>query len=220
MSRAAARFDHLFIALSARWRPTYACISRTPPSHQIVQQSSRAFGTSQVQQQDDLASSASEQPRWKAAPPLMRSIGAPNRPYRPEHAEFRVNEDPEKLDQAYIRILGIDGDKLLTEEVKWLAVTHKSFDHGRRGFNERLAFLGKKIVELQASLHMLAASTTTSEPARPDELGREPFKHPALEGLAGLTKRRKRAVLDIKRTAQLADKYGLVSVMRWKPRLV
>lgn len=67
---------------------------------------------------------------------------------------------------------------------------------------------------------MLAASTTTPEPTRPDELGREPFKHPALEGLAGLTRTRKQAVLDKKRTAQLADKYGLVSVMRWKPKLV
>ena len=32
---------------------------------------------------------------------------------------------------------------MLSEETKWLAVTHKSFDHGRRGFNDRLAFLGK-----------------------------------------------------------------------------
>ena len=31
---------------------------------------------------------------------------------------------------------------MLTEEVKWLAVTHKSFDHGKRGYNDRLAFLG------------------------------------------------------------------------------
>lgn len=67
---------------------------------------------------------------------------------------------------------------------------------------------------------MLAASTTTPEPAQPDELGRHAFRHPALEGLAGLTRTRKAAVLDIKRTAQLADKYGLVSVMRWKPKLV
>jgi large subunit ribosomal protein L15 len=55
---------------------------------------------------------------------------------------FRVNEDPEKLDAIYNRILGDGGDKILTEEVKWLAVTHKSFDQGRRGYNDRLAFLG------------------------------------------------------------------------------
>lgn len=72
----------------------------------------------------------------------MKTGGASNRAYRPEHAEFQINEDPAKLDKAYIRILGKDGDRLLTDEVKWLAVTHKSFDHGRRGFNERLAYLG------------------------------------------------------------------------------
>jgi len=32
---------------------------------------------------------------------------------------------------------------MLTEEVKWLAVTHKSFDQGRRGYNDRLAFFGR-----------------------------------------------------------------------------
>lgn len=60
---------------------------------------------------------------------------------KPAH-DYLVNEDPRKLDQAYIRMLGHGGDKILTEETKWLAVTHKSFDHGRRGFNDRLAFLG------------------------------------------------------------------------------
>ena len=56
--------------------------------------------------------------------------------------EFVVNEDPELLDTTYVQVLGNQGDKMLTEEVKWLAVTHKSFDHGRRGYNDRLSFLG------------------------------------------------------------------------------
>jgi hypothetical protein len=55
---------------------------------------------------------------------------------------YKVNEDPRKLDEAYIRMLGPGGDRMLGDEVKWLAVTHKSFDHGRRGFNDRLAYLG------------------------------------------------------------------------------
>lgn len=53
-----------------------------------------------------------------------------------------MNEDPAVLDQFFIRFLGNGGEKLLSDEVKWLAVTHKSFDQGRRGFNDRLAFLG------------------------------------------------------------------------------
>jgi hypothetical protein len=60
----------------------------------------------------------------------------------PKGGPFKVNEDPKRLDDAYIRMLGPGGDKVLGEEVKWLAVTHKSFDHGRRGFNDRLAYLG------------------------------------------------------------------------------
>jgi large subunit ribosomal protein L15 len=55
---------------------------------------------------------------------------------------LKINSDPQKLDQMYLRFLGKDGDKMLQDETKWLAVTHKSFDHGRRGFNDRLCFLG------------------------------------------------------------------------------
>jgi hypothetical protein len=55
---------------------------------------------------------------------------------------LKVNEDPKRLDDAYKKMLGPGGDKMLGDEVKWLAVTHKSFDHGKRGFNDRLAYLG------------------------------------------------------------------------------
>lgn len=58
---------------------------------------------------------------------------------------FHNNSDPAVLDKFYIRMLGNDGEKLLSDETKWLAVTHKSFDQGRRGFNDRLAFLGMSI---------------------------------------------------------------------------
>jgi hypothetical protein len=54
----------------------------------------------------------------------------------------KVNEDPKRLDDAYVRMLGPGGDKMLGDEVKWLAVTHKSFQHGKQGFNDRLAYLG------------------------------------------------------------------------------
>ena len=60
-----------------------------------------------------------------------------------ERNRFEVNSDPRKLDMVYVRMLGNGGDRLLPEEVKWLAITHKSFDHGRRGFNDRLAYFGQ-----------------------------------------------------------------------------
>jgi len=55
---------------------------------------------------------------------------------------WTVNSSPERLDEMYERLLGPGGSKMLPEELKWLAVTHKSFDQGRRGFNDRLALMG------------------------------------------------------------------------------
>ena len=78
--------------------------------------------------------------RWKSTPARYK---APVRSKPPVlNNDFPVNEDPARLDRAYVRVLGRGGEAMLTEEVKWLAVTHKSFDHGKRGYNDRLAFLG------------------------------------------------------------------------------
>lgn len=82
----------------------------------------------------------SQLPRWQQTPPAM---AMPVRTRRaPKQPPFLVNEDPALLDNAYRKMLGKEGDHMLPEELKWLAVTHKSFDHARRGFNDRLAYLG------------------------------------------------------------------------------
>ena len=127
----------LFFTLPVRRRQV--CLQLFPVLRPTFQ---ATFSTSLLFQQDDLASTASETPRWKAPPPQMVTQGTRNRSFRPPTPEFLVNEDPAKLDKAIVRLLGRNGDQMLTEEVKWLAVTHKSFDHGRRGFNDRLAYLG------------------------------------------------------------------------------
>ncbi|TKA61474.1 hypothetical protein B0A49_08595 [Cryomyces minteri] len=144
-----------------------------------------------------------------------------SRPRPKNNNDFRVNEDPREFDNAYRRILGDQGDKILTEEVKWLAVTHKSFDQGRRGFNDRLAFLGKRIVDLQTSLALLNSPKSRQQAeahSAGDPHGRTPFRHAALEGLEGLTPFAKAQATDKRRMAQLAEQYGLGRVMRWKPR--
>lgn len=83
-------------------------------------------------------------PRWKSTPARYK---APVRSKPPVlNNDFPINEDPARLDKAYVRILGRGGEAMLTEEVKWLAVTHKSFDHGKRGYNDRLAFLGRIVL--------------------------------------------------------------------------
>lgn len=79
-------------------------------------------------------------PRWSYTPPQMKLPFNP----RANHdiPTWEVNSDPERLNRFYIQFLGRGGDEVLTDEVKWLAITHKSFDQGRRGFNDRLAYFG------------------------------------------------------------------------------
>lgn len=129
-----------------------------------------------------------------------------------------MNKDPRRLDEMYSRFLGRDGPKLLSEESKWLAVTHKSFDHGRRGFNDRLAYLGKRIVELQTSLGLLSVSESSSTIAGDDIYGREPFSHPAVDAVECLSEETRASFTHHKRISKIAEQYGLPAVMRWVPK--
>ncbi|KAF2492113.1 hypothetical protein BU16DRAFT_529481 [Lophium mytilinum] len=161
---------------------------------------------------------AAPRPRWQQTPARMVAPFR-TRP-RPEGPEYVVNTDPRRLDNVYVKLLGKDGDKYLSEEVKWLAVTHKSFDHGRRGFNDRLAVLGRRVISLQTSLALLnsAPPGAANDPPTPDAYDRLPVAHPALAGLASLTADAKAEVLSKTRLAQLAERYGLDTVTRWKPK--
>lgn len=60
----------------------------------------------------------------------------------PRRQVWVVNADPKKLDAMYNRLLGPNGDRMLPDEIKWLAVTHRSFDYGRRGHNTKLGYYG------------------------------------------------------------------------------
>ncbi|KAL9584696.1 MAG: hypothetical protein Q9212_001952 [Teloschistes hypoglaucus] len=219
MARVQKPSNYLFFALPVRRRPTCASNTFHRLTHPVSTPLRHKSNTAATEFLYELASTATEEPRWKATPSRMATRGTPNRILKGAD-RMKINESPKELDRILRRVLGEGGDSMLSDEVKWLAVTHKSFDHGRRGFNDRLAYLGRRIIELQASLSLIAGSTTTSEPARPDEYGREPFKHQALTGLAGLTKDRKLVAISKTRMAQLAARYGLTSVLRWKPKKV
>ncbi|EME43674.1 hypothetical protein DOTSEDRAFT_54426 [Dothistroma septosporum NZE10] len=158
-------------------------------------------------------------PRWQQTPPQMR-MPIRLRP-QPSQPTWAVNSSLEALDSAYDTFIGSTvprkrGSELLDEETKWLAITHKSFDHGRRGFNDRLAFLGKRILDLQCSLGLLSMPAAEGEGMEKD--GRDVFKHRALEGVENITPFAKHQVLDPSRLASLANQYGIDRVVRWKPR--
>ncbi|KAF9894877.1 hypothetical protein FE257_004498 [Aspergillus nanangensis] len=157
-----------------------------------------------------------DKPRWSYTPPSAKAPFSLR--FDSKRREFPVNSDPKVLDQFYIRMLGNDGEKVLSDEVKWLAVTHKSFDQGRRGFNDRLAFLGKRIVQLQASLALAQSPETNAANTVADTFGREPFVHPALDGLPNLSPNTKNFLTSKSKLAELAQKYELEKVLRWSPR--
>lgn len=136
----------------------------------------------------------------------------------PRRQIWKVNEDPKKLDMMYDQLLGKELTRILPEELKWLAVTHKSYDYGRRGFNTRLAYFGRQIFALEATRSILASPVSDAK-ATPDSYGREPFEHPSLEMVDKLGARQPQDLIGKQQLARLAAEVGLPEVMRWKPRL-
>lgn len=130
-----------FQAVAGLARPARRRVPRSllpPCSHPQLNSSRRISSTHAPQEQE---ANAAPMPRWQQTPPAMKApVRLRGSPHTPEH---KVNANPVVLDNFYVRMLGKDGAKLLSEEVKWQAVTHKSFDQGRRGFNDRLAYFGK-----------------------------------------------------------------------------
>ncbi len=187
-------------------------------------------------QQSEMEVDSDRLPRWATTPAGMK---APVRT-RPERPTIKINTDQRKLDDVYVNFLGRDGHKLLSEETKWLAVTSKSFDHGRRGFNDRLAFFGnsylwyllgvssltrikgKRIVELQCSLGLLSVSDSTYflRSGDQDPHDRKPFRHPAIEAVECLSGGAHDYFTHHKAISNLATQYGLPEVVRWHPRFV
>lgn len=104
----------------------------------------QSFSTSPIGLAPEMEVDGKPRPRWSYTPPAMVAPIRSNPKPRPVRLQD-CNADPKRLDAFYRRMLGTGGERVLSEETKWLAVTHKSFDHGRRGFNERLAFLGTQI---------------------------------------------------------------------------
>lgn len=207
--------DAMALNISSRAARTACAASKSVARPIATLIPSRTFATSPSEEPNQQS-----KPRWSYTP---ESAKAPfSLHLDSKRPTFHVNADPLLLDRFYIRLFGNGGDKLLSDETKWLAVTHKSFDQGRRGFNDRLAFLGKRIVQLQASLALAqgAPSASAASAQQADEFGRVPFTHPALDGLNNLSGETKKILTERSKLAELANKYELQKVLRWSPRKV
>jgi large subunit ribosomal protein L15 len=118
-------------------------------------------------------------------------------------------------EQHTLPLTNHDLPKLIPSLSQWVSLTHKSFEHGAQGFNDRLAFLGKRLVDMQVSLALLSRP----EPLEPTSIpSTDVYSHPALRGLENITLPIKHSVLDKGRLARLAATYKIPAAVRWKPR--
>lgn len=152
----------------------------------------------------------------------MKATFSPHITKDPKNSVWHVNTDPAKLDDALNNLLGNGGERLLPDELKWLAVTHKSFDQGRRGFNDRLAYLGRQIAVTEAMQSILSETAgplgdQTME-RDPFEGRREPFENALLDRVDRLAFQLPDSVFDLKKMQKLAVETGINRVVRWKPR--
>ncbi|KAI8630369.1 RNase III domain-containing protein [Xylariaceae sp. FL1651] len=161
-----------------------------------------------------------ELPRWSYTPERMKAPFSPHITQDPLRSRWKVNDDPKKLDEALNNFLGRDGERLLPEELKWLAVTHKSFDQGRRGFNDRLAFLGRQICIMEAVQSIITSPAKyDAMTADPYADRRQPFEDPALRSLDNLSESQPNDIFTLEKMTKLALETGLSEVVRWKPRM-
>ena len=157
-----------------------------------------------------------ERPRWSYTPERMKAPFSLQQPKDPRRSIWRVNTDPARLDRMYEKLLGRDLARSLPEDLKWLAVTHKSFDNGRRGFNTRLAFFGRMILALETTKAIMAGPAPSHAA---DPLGRTPFTHPALDNVDKLQVVQPHHYASPERLSALSREVGLAGVVRWKPRM-
>ncbi|CAG8981966.1 hypothetical protein HYALB_00004829 [Hymenoscyphus albidus] len=190
-----------------RIRPSCECANSSARTSTVAP---RSFSTTPPRSVVELEKDREERPRWSYTPEEMK---APY-PYKVKDGRkpWECNSDPERLDRFYANFLGPGGENVLTEELKWLAITHKSFDQGRRGFNDRLAFFGRRLLTLQANLGLVNSTTFK----RLVNEGKP--QHPALEGLANLEEYPVSRVLTKIKLAALADTIGMREILRWQPK--
>ncbi|KAM0258694.1 hypothetical protein ACHAQJ_003702 [Trichoderma viride] len=162
--------------------------------------------------------STKTKPRWSQTPQGMKAPLQLDFAKSPRNKIWVVNNDPTRLDEVYNRLLGPGGSKMLPEELKWLAVTHKSFDQGRRGFNDRLALLGRLTMVMEATKEIVSKEPLDGS-ILPDQFERKPLEDEQLLSVDNLNVMGPRDIVGKDKLYQLANNVGLLDVVRWKPRL-
>ncbi|KAG6010314.1 hypothetical protein E4U54_008401 [Claviceps lovelessii] len=213
-TRPLVRGHHTIRSLPACLLRAYTTESTPTPSSFTVHEQSQA----QSQAQSYSQSESQSPPRWSQTPAGMKAPFQLDHARSPHNKIWSVNNNPGRLDDMYNRFLGPGGSKMLPEELKWLAVTHKSFDQGRRGFNDKLALMGRLTLVMEATKEIVSKAPLKGS-RQTDDLPRTPFEHEQLAAVDNLNVENPKDVVGKEKLFQFANKIGLTDVVRWKPRL-
>lgn len=183
--------------------------------------SNTEFPTQDPLPQQTSAADGQDRPRWSYTPERMKAPFSIQQPKDPRRSVWVVNEDPARLERMYQKLVGPEIARTLPDELKWLAVTHKSFDNGRRGFNTRLAFFGRMILALETTRSIMGKplSSIPENDNQNDPYGREAFSHPALDCVDKLNTVQPHQFATPAKLTALAREVDLPGVVRWKPRM-
>ncbi|CAI6096672.1 hypothetical protein V2G26_016421 [Clonostachys chloroleuca] len=158
--------------------------------------------------------------RWEVTPEGMSAPIRMDFAKKPQNKIWAVNNDPRVLNEMYDELLGPNGSRMLPDELKWLAITHKSFDQGRRGFNDKLALMGRMTLVMEAAKDIVSQEPLPGAKAIDEfESERQPFESPQLSQVDNLNVRTPQTVASKESIYKLAQSVGMLNVVRWKPRL-
>lgn len=133
--------------------------------------------------------------------PRVHSLTTPKAQSQIERTPDKVSE-MQTLLRSFTTDVGIASS--LPDGLARQVFTHKSFDHGRQAYNEKLSFLGRRVLYLRLTEHLL--DRPTSSPG-------------ALEGrdLSAINTTRLESLLSLESIARVAPE-GLSSLVRWQPK--
>ncbi|BFZ60007.1 hypothetical protein YB2330_001029 [Saitoella coloradoensis] len=142
------------------------------------------------------------------SPALARSFASTAPSHKAPHPlrvrqNFDVNDDIEAVQAQIKKLTG----ETLPDELAWQAVTHKSFAHGKEGYNDKLAFMGRRVLKFHLALQL-----SSRESSRPSAINNKAVESVTPARLENATK--------ASTLFSAAQKMGLniQDVMRWKPK--
>ncbi|RPA76867.1 hypothetical protein BJ508DRAFT_364839 [Ascobolus immersus RN42] len=139
--------------------------------------------------------------------------------------KFEPIRDVGLLRKAFENLLGEKWKDVLSDEVKWQCVTHISHDHGWKPHNDKLSFMGRRLLYLQATLAQIHDPVAPIPPAQPtleeEKSGKYSpapvYYHEDFKNLHSTNYDSVGKLVDENVLAMIAMRAGITSMLQWTP---